>query len=193
MTCCRVACVRPRAPGAGRRYDMPWMLHNIVPFRLLGGSPRHEMHHRCGTRCVESRRAPRARLMCSSAHNCHVRACPPRPPPLRYFQQFFTYLDDWWAGGAPSREPFEQCPSWASLPSTTAGRPAASTPSHARANGACSVPGASHCRHAKHEVSECAVSQSDRARGCEGAGPGRAECRAQKRASVAAAHSASGL
>lgn len=29
-------------------YDMPWMLHNLVPCGILGGSPRHEMHHRSG-------------------------------------------------------------------------------------------------------------------------------------------------
>lgn len=66
-------------------YDMPWMLHNVVPFRLLGGSPRHEAHHRIGT---------------------------------RYYQQFFTYLDNWWLGGDPgeSREPFsKRPPDWDAL------------------------------------------------------------------------------
>jgi len=29
-------------------YNMPWMLHNIVPGNILGGSVRHEMHHRTG-------------------------------------------------------------------------------------------------------------------------------------------------
>lgn len=29
-------------------YDMPWMLHNVLPHGLLGGSPAHEEHHRCG-------------------------------------------------------------------------------------------------------------------------------------------------
>mmetsp|Transcript_36064 Transcript_36064/g.44860 ORF Transcript_36064/g.44860 Transcript_36064/m.44860 type:complete len:295 (+) Transcript_36064:191-1075(+) len=29
-------------------YDMPWMLHNIVPGKILGGPNRHEMHHRTG-------------------------------------------------------------------------------------------------------------------------------------------------
>ena len=29
-------------------YDMPWMLHNLVPGGVLGGSPRHEAHHKCG-------------------------------------------------------------------------------------------------------------------------------------------------
>eukprot|EP00128_Syssomonas_multiformis_P004828 Colp12_sorted_trinity150504_noHs@5572 len=33
---------------AHSNYNMPWMLHNIVPGDLLGGSPRHEMHHRNG-------------------------------------------------------------------------------------------------------------------------------------------------
>ena len=26
-------------------YDAPWMLHNIVPFGLIGGPPAHEAHH----------------------------------------------------------------------------------------------------------------------------------------------------
>jgi len=43
-------------------YNFPWMLHNLVPGGILGGPPRHEMHHVNGK---------------------------------RYFQQFFTYLDDW--------------------------------------------------------------------------------------------------
>lgn len=30
------------------RYDFPWQLHNVVPFGLLGGPPRHERHHREG-------------------------------------------------------------------------------------------------------------------------------------------------
>lgn len=42
-------------------YNMPWMLHNIVPFNILGGPVRHEEHHRSGK---------------------------------RYYQQFYTYLDD---------------------------------------------------------------------------------------------------
>lgn len=29
-------------------YDMPWMLHNIMPHGLLGGSPAHEAHHHHG-------------------------------------------------------------------------------------------------------------------------------------------------
>eukprot|EP00903_Cladosiphon_okamuranus_P006554 g6402.t1 len=29
-------------------YDLPWQLHNVVPFGLLGGPPRHEIHHREG-------------------------------------------------------------------------------------------------------------------------------------------------
>lgn len=58
-------------------YDMPWMLHNVVPFHILGGSPRHEAHHRVGN---------------------------------KYFQQFYTYLDDWWMGGKPSAEPFAHSP-----------------------------------------------------------------------------------
>tara|TARA_R110002050_G_scaffold222527_2_gene358353 strand:+ start:386 stop:661 length:276 start_codon:yes stop_codon:yes gene_type:complete len=29
-------------------YDMPWMLQNVVPLGLWGGSRRHEWHHRCG-------------------------------------------------------------------------------------------------------------------------------------------------
>mmetsp|Transcript_5282 Transcript_5282/g.9926 ORF Transcript_5282/g.9926 Transcript_5282/m.9926 type:complete len:307 (+) Transcript_5282:208-1128(+) len=31
-------------------YDLPCMLHNIVPFNLIGGSVRHEEHHREGRR-----------------------------------------------------------------------------------------------------------------------------------------------
>lgn len=31
-------------------YDAPWMLHNLLPFRILGGPPAHEIHHRSGTR-----------------------------------------------------------------------------------------------------------------------------------------------
>lgn len=38
-------CVRILVP---LRYDFPWQLHNIVPFGLLGGPPRHEIHHREG-------------------------------------------------------------------------------------------------------------------------------------------------
>jgi sterol desaturase/sphingolipid hydroxylase (fatty acid hydroxylase superfamily) len=30
-------------------YDMPWMLHNVVPCGILGGPPRHEAHHKYGT------------------------------------------------------------------------------------------------------------------------------------------------
>jgi len=29
-------------------YDAPWMLHNIVPFGLWGGVPRHDYHHQFG-------------------------------------------------------------------------------------------------------------------------------------------------
>lgn len=29
-------------------YDAPWMLHRVVPFGILGGSPRHEAHHQTG-------------------------------------------------------------------------------------------------------------------------------------------------
>ena len=29
-------------------YDMPWMLHNLVPGGILGGPRNHEMHHRTG-------------------------------------------------------------------------------------------------------------------------------------------------
>jgi sterol desaturase/sphingolipid hydroxylase (fatty acid hydroxylase superfamily) len=29
-------------------YDMPWMLHNVLPHSILGGSPAHEEHHRGG-------------------------------------------------------------------------------------------------------------------------------------------------
>jgi hypothetical protein len=31
-------------------YDMPWMLHNILPQGLMGGPPRHDDHHRRGTK-----------------------------------------------------------------------------------------------------------------------------------------------
>mmetsp|Transcript_9610 Transcript_9610/g.18110 ORF Transcript_9610/g.18110 Transcript_9610/m.18110 type:complete len:300 (+) Transcript_9610:393-1292(+) len=31
-------------------YDLPWMLHNVIPFGLLGGSVRHEEHHITGRR-----------------------------------------------------------------------------------------------------------------------------------------------
>lgn len=31
-------------------YDAPWMLHNLVPFGILGGPPAHELHHRSGTK-----------------------------------------------------------------------------------------------------------------------------------------------
>lgn len=30
-------------------YDMPWMVHNIVPCGILGGPPCHEAHHKYGT------------------------------------------------------------------------------------------------------------------------------------------------
>ena len=30
-------------------YDMPWMLHNVVPCGILGGPPRHAAHHKYGT------------------------------------------------------------------------------------------------------------------------------------------------
>lgn len=30
-------------------YDMPWMLHNVIPCGVLGGAPRHEAHHHCGS------------------------------------------------------------------------------------------------------------------------------------------------
>jgi methylsterol monooxygenase len=30
-------------------YDMPFMLHNVVPGTILGGPPRHEEHHKYGT------------------------------------------------------------------------------------------------------------------------------------------------
>jgi hypothetical protein len=33
--------------GAG--YDFPWMLQNIIPFGLWGGSVRHDAHHLYGT------------------------------------------------------------------------------------------------------------------------------------------------
>ena len=26
-------------------YDFPWMLQNLVPFELWGGSRRHDVHH----------------------------------------------------------------------------------------------------------------------------------------------------
>ncbi len=29
-------------------YDMPWMLHNVLPHCILGGSPAHEEHHHGG-------------------------------------------------------------------------------------------------------------------------------------------------
>eukprot|EP00045_Choanoeca_perplexa_P002316 m.23904 g.23904 ORF g.23904 m.23904 type:complete len:295 (-) comp11446_c0_seq1:74-958(-) len=29
-------------------YDLPWMLHNVVPFDLMGGTLRHDHHHRDG-------------------------------------------------------------------------------------------------------------------------------------------------
>lgn len=29
-------------------YDFGWMLHNVVPFGVFGGSQRHEKHHRTG-------------------------------------------------------------------------------------------------------------------------------------------------
>lgn len=29
-------------------YDAPWMLHRVVPFGLMGGPNRHEVHHRSG-------------------------------------------------------------------------------------------------------------------------------------------------
>lgn len=31
-------------------YDMPWMLHNVLPHGILGGSPAHEEHHNGGKR-----------------------------------------------------------------------------------------------------------------------------------------------
>jgi len=31
-------------------YDAPWMLHNLIPFGILGGPPAHEIHHRSGAR-----------------------------------------------------------------------------------------------------------------------------------------------
>ncbi|MFT7815616.1 cholesterol 25-hydroxylase-like protein 2 [Arapaima gigas] len=27
-------------------YDFPWSLHNVIPFNLWGGSPKHDTHHR---------------------------------------------------------------------------------------------------------------------------------------------------
>ena len=29
-------------------YDLPWGLHNLVPFQILGGPPRHDYHHKHG-------------------------------------------------------------------------------------------------------------------------------------------------
>lgn len=29
-------------------YNMPWMVHNVVPFGLMGGPVRHDTHHRLG-------------------------------------------------------------------------------------------------------------------------------------------------
>lgn len=29
-------------------YDFGWMLHNVIPFNVVGGPERHEMHHRTG-------------------------------------------------------------------------------------------------------------------------------------------------
>eukprot|EP00975_Prorocentrum_lima_P045264 9479901-Prorocentrum_lima.AAC.1 len=29
-------------------YDAPWQLHNIVPFAVIGGPPRHDHHHNFG-------------------------------------------------------------------------------------------------------------------------------------------------
>eukprot|EP00055_Hartaetosiga_balthica_P011818 m.55254 g.55254 ORF g.55254 m.55254 type:complete len:331 (-) comp7745_c0_seq4:197-1189(-) len=29
-------------------YDFPWMVHNLVPFGLMGGPPRHDEHHKDG-------------------------------------------------------------------------------------------------------------------------------------------------
>ncbi len=29
-------------------YDMPWMLQNVVPLGIWGGSRRHEQHHKLG-------------------------------------------------------------------------------------------------------------------------------------------------
>ena len=30
------------------RYDLPWMLHNVVPWGLMGGTLRHDRHHQDG-------------------------------------------------------------------------------------------------------------------------------------------------
>ncbi|CAM9743454.1 unnamed protein product [Choristocarpus tenellus] len=29
-------------------YDFPWQVHNLLPFGLMGGPPRHDLHHRSG-------------------------------------------------------------------------------------------------------------------------------------------------
>ena len=34
-------------------YDFPWMAHNIMPFRLMGGPPAHDLHHRTGRACYQ--------------------------------------------------------------------------------------------------------------------------------------------
>lgn len=29
-------------------YDMPWMMHNVIPFGIVAGSPVHDRHHVVG-------------------------------------------------------------------------------------------------------------------------------------------------
>ena len=40
---------KPRTLSTAFRYDMPWMLHNVVPFQLVGGPVRHDKHHMHGS------------------------------------------------------------------------------------------------------------------------------------------------
>eukprot|EP00210_Caulerpa_lentillifera_P004587 g4377.t1 len=39
-------------------YDMPWMLQNIVPFNIWGGSRKHDFHHCYGTKYYSKFFAP---------------------------------------------------------------------------------------------------------------------------------------
>lgn len=52
-------------------YDMPWMLHNVVPCGILGGPPRHEAHHKYATvHFHQVRFCPRIRFLVTRATAC---------------------------------------------------------------------------------------------------------------------------
>ena len=81
-------------------YDMPWMLHNVVPCGILGGPPRHEAHHRYGTVYYHQVRLSCAYLVCSFSRD--ITWSHTQRSIIWMDCQFFTYMDDWLGFSIPA-------------------------------------------------------------------------------------------